>query len=254
MRGAGARGRGGAGAARAGAGAAPSGTPERAATAGVPVPRRATAGALASALAGAALAQGGAAGPARAAYGEAANIFGKSTNTSGYVPYEGDGFRMNLPAKWGPSAEREFDGTVLRYVDNGVQANNLTVTATPTDKRSVRDIAGSPEEFLQGRAFLFGDTTGSYETRSEGGFAENSVQEVSLLESFEKEGAGGRPIYMFEVLARTNDGDEGGRHHLVAAVVSGGKLLTLKVTAGEKRWFRGAKKACLGTWESFEPV
>ena len=34
--------------------------------------------------------------------------------------------------------------------------------------------------------------------------------------------------------------------------VLGGKLLTLKVTAGEQRWFRGAKKApaCRWTWES----
>ena len=122
---------------------------------------------------------------------------------------------------------------------------------TPTGAKSVREVAPQ-EEFLKQRAFLFGDTAGSYRTASEGGFARDTVQEFDLLESFEKEGPDGRPMYMFEVLARTNDGDEGGRHHLVAATVSGGRLFLLKVTAGEKRWFRGAKKACLGAWQSFE--
>ena len=215
------------------------------------LPRRAAAGGALALGALGALGLGAGAGPARAAYGEAANVFGKTANTSGYVAYEGDGFRLSLPAKWGPSSEREFDGTVLRYVDNAAQANNLTVTVTPTDAKSVREVAPL-EKFLEERAFLFGSTSGSYATASEGGFAQDTVQEFDLLESFEKEGAGGRPMYMFEVLARTNDGDEGGRHHLVAAAVSGGQLFLFKVTAGEKRWFRGAKKACLGAWNSFE--
>ena len=105
----------------------------------------------------------------------------KTANTSGYVAYEGDGFRLSLPAKWGPSSEREFDGTVLRYVDNAAQANNLTVTVTPTDAKSVREVAPL-EKFLEERAFLFGSTSGSYATASEGGFAQDTVQEFDLLE------------------------------------------------------------------------
>ena len=47
------------------------------------------------------------------------------------------------------------------YVDNDAQANNLTVTVTPTDKKCMRDTA-SLDEFLKQQAFLFGDTAGSY--------------------------------------------------------------------------------------------
>ncbi len=37
------------------------------------------------------------------------------------------------------------DGTVLRYVDNAAQANNLTVTVTPTGAKSVREVAPQEE-------------------------------------------------------------------------------------------------------------
>ncbi len=47
------------------------------------------------------------------------------------------------------------------------------------------------------------------------------------------------------------DGDEGGRHQLIKALVSNGNLYILKVQAGDKRWFKGAKKECLGVFDSF---
>jgi hypothetical protein len=47
------------------------------------------------------------------------------------------------------------------------------------------------------------------------------------------------------------DGDEGGRHQLIGATVSGGKLWIIKVQAGDKRWFKGAKKEALGSFNSF---
>jgi photosystem II oxygen-evolving enhancer protein 2 len=34
------------------------------------------------------------------------------------------------------------------------------------------------------------------------------------------------------------DGDEGGRHQLVGATVSGGKLWIIKIQVGDKRWFK----------------
>lgn len=58
----------------------------------------------------------------------------------------------------------------------------------------------------------------------------------------------------FEVLTRAADGDEGGRHQLVAATVSNGNLYLLKVQCGDKRWFKGAKKEAVGTWNSFTVV
>ena len=35
---------------------------------------------------------------------------------TGYVPYAGDGFALLLPSKWNPSPQKEFPGTVLRWV------------------------------------------------------------------------------------------------------------------------------------------
>jgi hypothetical protein len=58
----------------------------------------------------------------------------------------------------------------------------------------------------------------------------------------------------FEILTRTADGDEGGRHQLVAATVTNGNLYLLKVQIGDKRWFKGAKNDALGTWNSFTVV
>jgi hypothetical protein len=52
-----------------------------------------------------------------AAYGDAANVFGRVTNKSGFVPYAGEGFAVLLPSKWNPSKEKDFGGfaeTVLR--------------------------------------------------------------------------------------------------------------------------------------------
>ncbi len=50
------------------------------------------------------------------------------------------------------------------------------------------------------------------------------------------------------------DGNEGGRHQLIKATVSGGNLYILKVQAGDKRWFKGADKECKGAFESFTVV
>ena len=49
-----------------------------------------------------------------AAFGDSANIFGKITNTEGFIPYAGEGFAMKLPSKWTPSKEVEHPGTLLR--------------------------------------------------------------------------------------------------------------------------------------------
>jgi hypothetical protein len=54
------------------------------------------------------------AAPAFAAYGDSANVFGRVTNTSGFIPYAGDGFAVLLPGKWNPSKEQDFPGVQLR--------------------------------------------------------------------------------------------------------------------------------------------
>jgi len=65
---------------------------------------------------------------------------------------------------------------------------------------------------------------------------------------------GGGRVSDAEILTRTADGDEGGRHQLVAATVTNGNLYLLKVQIGDKRWFKGAKNDALGTWNSFTVV
>jgi hypothetical protein len=52
--------------------------------------------------------------------------------------------------------------------------------------------------------------------------------------------------YKYEILTRTADGDEGGRHQLISAAVGNGNLYILKVQIGEKRWFKGANAGAKG--------
>lgn len=53
---------------------------------------------------------------------------------------------------------------------------------------------------------------------------------------------GGKQYYAVPVLTRTADGDEGGKHQLISASVSDGKLYICKAQAGDKRWFKGARR------------
>jgi len=188
--------------------------------------------------------------PAMAGYGDSANVFGRVTNKSGFVPYTGENFAVLLPSKWNPSKEREFPGIVLRYEDNFDAVNNLTVLIQPSDKSNIESY-GTPEEFLQQVSYLLGKQSYDGETVSEGGFAPNRVSAASVLDVGTETDKKGKTYYKFEILTRTGDGNEGGRHQLVKATVSNGQLYMLKVQAGDKRWFKGAKKECVGALDSF---
>jgi hypothetical protein len=209
------------------------------------VSRRAAMGVLAGVAALAAGAQ-----PSQAAFGDAANVFGKITNKSGFVPYAGEGFALLLPSKWNPSKEQDFPGTILRYEDNFDAVNNVTIMSLPSDKGSI-DSYGSPDKFLEQVSYLFGRQTFTGQTRSEGGFAADRVSAASLLDMSEDTDKKGKKYYKYELLVRSADGDEGGRHQLLSATVSGGKLWICKIQVGDKRWFKGAKKEALGTFNSF---
>ncbi|XP_009618672.1 oxygen-evolving enhancer protein 2-1, chloroplastic [Nicotiana tomentosiformis] len=178
--------------------------------------------------------------PADAAYGEAANVFGKPKENTDFLAYNGDGFKLQVPAKWNPSKEVEFPGQVLRYEDNFDSTSNLIVTVTPTDKKSITDY-GSPEEFLTQVDFLLGKQAYFGKTDSEGGFESGAVATANLLETSSST-VGGKEYYILSVLTRTADGDEGGKHQLISATVNGGKLYICKAQAGDKRWFKGARK------------
>ncbi|KAF9686985.1 hypothetical protein SADUNF_Sadunf02G0046900 [Salix dunnii] len=187
--------------------------------------------------------------PADAAYGESANIFGKPKSNTDFLPYNGDGFRLSIPAKWNPSKEREFPGQVLRYEDNFDATSNLSVMVNPTDKKSITDY-GSPEEFLSNVDYLLGKQSSLFATASEGGFDANTVATANILETSTPV-IDGKKYFFLSVLTRTADGDEGGKHQLITATVKDGKLYICKAQAGDKRWFKGARKFVESAASSF---
>jgi len=178
--------------------------------------------------------------PADAAYGEAANVFGKPKTNTDFMAYNGDGFKLSIPSKWNPSKEREFPGQVLRFEDNFDATSNVSVVVQPTDKKSITDY-GSPEQFLSQVNFLLGQQAYFGKTDSEGGFDSGVVASANILET-DTPVVDGKQYYFLSVLTRTADGDEGGKHQLISATVKDGKLYICKAQAGDKRWFKGASK------------
>ncbi|KAK4777450.1 hypothetical protein SAY87_017637 [Trapa incisa] len=187
--------------------------------------------------------------PADAAYGEAANVFGKPKTNTDFLPYNGDGFKLNIPSKWNPSKEVEYPGQVLRYEDNFDSTSNVAVMVTPTDKKSITDF-GSPEEFLSKVDYLLGKQAYFGNTDAEGGFDSGAVAAANVLES-STSNVGGKEYYFLSILTRTADGDEGGKHQLITASVNNGKLYICKAQAGDKRWFKGARRFVESAASSF---
>jgi photosystem II oxygen-evolving enhancer protein 2 len=201
----------------------------------------------------------------------AANVFGKTKKNTDFISYVGDGFKLLIPSKWNPSKEREFPGQVLRYEDNFDANSNVSVIIQPTSKKTITEY-GSPEEFLSQVDYLLGKQAYGGKTDSEvrtkrasiylslwlwngehehddaglllclqGGFETDAVATANVLESSTPV-VDGKQYYSITVLTRTADGDEGGKHQLITATVSDGKLYICKAQAGDKRWFKGARK------------
>ena len=190
-----------------------------------------------------------AAKPSFAAYGDSANIWGSTTNSSGFIPYSGDGYAFLLPAKYNPSRERPFPNQDVYFEDNFDAVSNISVLIEKCGKSKIEDF-GSPESYLEKIGYLLGQQSYNGQTRSEGGFAANKVSAAAVLDVFTKSNKG-KTYYYFEVLTRTADGDEGGRHQLIAATVSDGTLYTMKLQSGDKRWFKGQERDLKQTWSSF---
>ncbi|KAL3686684.1 hypothetical protein R1sor_012993 [Riccia sorocarpa] len=190
------------------------------------------------------------ASPAQAAYGESANVFGAQKQQSGFTPYVGEGFQVDVPSKWNPSKEVEFPGQVVRYEDNFDQLSNLSVSIVEAPVKSITDY-GSPEKFLSQVSYLLGKQSYSGSTASEGGFDKDVVASASIFTAEEKQ-VNGKTYYNLEVLTRTGDGNEGGRHQCIVATVDSGKLYIFKAQAGDKRWFKGSEKFVRGSAGSFK--
>lgn len=191
--------------------------------------------------------------PAHAAYGQKANVFGERTNKTEYYELSGEGFQVDVPAKYVPTREREFGtSTLSMYTDSFDTITTLSVSRFDKEgtKKSIRDF-GSLQNFIEKFAFVLGQQSYEGNTASEGGFDKNSVLTATLVDS-EATDVGGRTYYRYNFLSRTADGDEGGKHQLLSfAVGSDGKLYCYKISVGEKRWIKGGATLTLGSWKSF---
>merc|ERR1711963_543950 len=134
--------------------------------------------------------------PALSAYGDSANVFGKTTNKSGFLAYAGEGFSLLLPSKWNPSKEKDFPNVALRYEDNFDAVNNLVVIKENTSKSKIEDF-GTPEQFLSSFSFLLGKQSYAGKTISEGGFAPDRVSAISVLDVKSSKDKKGRNTYEF---------------------------------------------------------
>ena len=181
-----------------------------------------------------------AAKPSFAAYGDSANVFGGISNTSGFIPYAGNGYAFLLPSKYNPSKERPFPDTDSYFEDNFDQVSNISVITTKAKGNSIESY-GKPEAMLADFGYLLGVQSYAGETRSEGGFAANKVSTAAVLDVFTKTDKG-KTFYMYEILTRTADGDEGGRHQLISAKVSDGTWYLMKWESGDKRWIKGQER------------
>ena len=74
---------------------------------------------------------------------------------AGFYGYGGEGFSLLLPSQWNPSKERDVDGVVLRYEDNGDSVNHVLVLTRKSDKSSIEGY-GSPDDFLSSISNLLG--------------------------------------------------------------------------------------------------
>jgi hypothetical protein len=62
---------------------------------------------------------------------DSANVFGKVTNQTGFVPYAGEGFALLLPSKWNPSKETDLEGLQLRSAAHLQRAKHSTASGQP---------------------------------------------------------------------------------------------------------------------------
>eukprot|EP00850_Spirogloea_muscicola_P012127 SM000077S21601 [mRNA] locus=s77:475926:479551:- [translate_table: standard] len=174
---------------------------------------------------------------ASAAYGSAANIFGKKTEQTGYRPQTGEGYQLQIPLKWNPSQEKDF-GAVARWEDNFDHGSEVVVLKQPSGGKSSITDYGSPEQFMDKMSYILGEQTWVRENASEGGFNRNRVAAANLLDASQTKD--------------NTDGTEGGRHQLISAAVKGGQLYVCKVSIGDKRWFKGTEIYARNIHDSFQ--
>jgi hypothetical protein len=209
----------------------------------------ATTGRREALMAGAAAA-GFAAAPAFAAYGDAANVFGAPKEVEQFLEISGPGWSAKVPGKYNVSKERDIPGIVGRWEDNFDAVNNTFVVVRPVGKNSVTEIGGLDAVRDAYVNPLLGQQAFSGPSISEGGFAPGRYAAAAILDQKEVQ-KGGKTYYQYELLTRTADGNEGGRHHLYSIAASNGNLYIFKEQAGDKRWFKGLERPLRKALDSF---
>lgn len=172
------------------------------------------------------------------------------TKHTDFYPYSGEGFQLSVPGKWNPTKEVEYPGQQVRYEDNYDTVSSLYVSKIPSSKSNIKEF-GDPIKFLEAFSDVLGKQSYQGSTASEGGFDKNKVS-VATVVSADAVDRNGVTYYKINILTRTADGNEGGRHQLIAAGVGKDKnLYIMKVQMGEKRWVKGGAKDPYGAWDSF---
>ena len=135
-------------------------------------------------MAGVATAGMVAAGPASAAYGDSANVFGSAKPIDQSLEIAGAGWKGQLPAKFKVSKETsEFPGTVLRYEDNFDAVTYAVVTVNSVGKNSVTEMC-SIDDVRNSVRCTANAWHQSWEgsSISEGGFGDGKVSSAALLD------------------------------------------------------------------------
>lgn len=177
--------------------------------------------------------------PAEAAYGQSANVFKKSQEkkSTDYSAYIADNYVVQIPQRgYNPSPQglmAEWSGVLIRWEDfNATDYANVTVTEyKKADLPSVEDIASLG---MLGEATWdgFGEFSGIDFTTEKS----RAINAVNVLDAFNKD-VNGTKYVVYELLSRTVDGSQGGRHHLIsAAKAKDGKVYICKYTCGDKHW------------------
>lgn len=194
-------------------------------------------GALAGAVGAAALALKAA--PAEAAYGQAANVFKASQEkrSTDYSAYITDGYVVQIPQRgYNPSPEgylSEWPGIDIRWEDfNATDYANVTVTEYKGGELpSVQNLS---DLGMLGEASWDGE--GEYATVDFITPGSTAISAVNVLDAFDKK-IDGTSYKVYELLSRTVDGSQGGRHHLIStAKAKDGKVYVCKYTCGDKHW------------------
>jgi hypothetical protein len=186
-------------------------------------------------------AAGLAASPAFAAYGDSANVFGAAKDADQFTNIQGEGWSGKISSKFNVSKERDVPGMVARWDDNFDYVTTASVIVRNVDKNSVTEIGNIDEVRNSIVTPLLGQQSFDGASISEGGFAPGRFSSAAVLAQSE-ENKDGKVYYIYEILTRSSDGNEGGRHQLFSVSASNGKLIIFKVQAGDKRWFMGVER------------